>query len=225
MNFQVMSKVLARYAHQFDTVLKIYDSAGNLIAFNDDEFESQDSIITDLKLPADGLYYAVVDSFTPDGVNDFQTGSYELYMYSFAAVGSSVTSPSSGSTLVAGSGNDVLIGSTGNDVFTFLPGSTGNATVVGGNGAGPDLGLAEHDPDHRRGRRFTSLAGQRQSDRDGRRPVALHRDRHRCRSQRPHRLQSGRAHQRLGRHHRSDNRRCQLGGGRRRILHHSSHRH
>src|SRR5262249_47327999 len=134
-------KVLARYAgQQFDTVLKIYDSAGNLIAFNDDEFESQDSMITDFTLPADGLYYVVVDSFTPDGVNDFQTGNYELYMYSFATVGSSVMPPASGSTLVAGSGNDVLIGSTGNDIFTFLPGSTGNATVVGGNASGPDLG-------------------------------------------------------------------------------------
>jgi Ca2+-binding RTX toxin-like protein len=141
MNFQVMSKVLARYAgHQFDTVLKIYDSAGNLIAFNDDEFESQDSLIMDLTLPADGLYYVVVDSFTPDGIVDSQTGNYELFMYSFATIGPNVTPPSSGSTLVAGSGNDVLIGSTGNDVFTFLPGSTGNVTVVGGNGNGPDLG-------------------------------------------------------------------------------------
>jgi hypothetical protein len=132
MNFEVMSNVLSRIKHPIDSVLKVYDSAGNLLAMNDDEFESQDSTIIDFTLPADGLYYAVVDTYTSDGINDSITGDYELYMYSFATT----TGPSQGggSTLVGGSGHDTMLGGTGNDLFTFQPNSTGSASIMGGGG-------------------------------------------------------------------------------------------
>ena len=84
MEFEVDSSVLSRIAHPIDSMLEIYDASGNLIAFNDDEFESRDSRIFDLKLPADGIYYAVVDTYTPDAAHDTATGDYEFFMYSFA---------------------------------------------------------------------------------------------------------------------------------------------
>jgi Ca2+-binding RTX toxin-like protein len=133
MNFAVYSYSLPHNPHPIDTVLKIYDAGGNLVAFNDDEFETRDCQIIDFTLPADGVYYAVVDTFT-DGTSDALTGNYELFMYSFAATNSG-SPQGGGSTLVGGNGQDLLVGSTGNDLFTFLNGATGSATIMGGNGA------------------------------------------------------------------------------------------
>jgi parallel beta-helix repeat protein len=133
MNFDLFSNVLAHNAHPIDTVLKLYDAGGNLLAMNDDEFESQDSTIIDFTLPTDGLYYVVVDTYT-DGTTDALTGNYDLFMYNFAAT-SGGTAQGAGSTLVGGNGQDLLIGSTGNDLFTFMPNATGAATVVGGGGS------------------------------------------------------------------------------------------
>jgi Ca2+-binding RTX toxin-like protein len=132
MNFEVLSNVLSRIKHPIDSVLKIYDSAGNLLTMNDDEFESQDSTIIDFKLPANGVYFVVVDTFTPDGINDSITGDYELFMYSFATTTGAAAG--SGSTLVAGSGHDTLLGGLGNDLFTVQVGSAGSASVMGGGG-------------------------------------------------------------------------------------------
>ncbi len=52
-----------------DSILRVHDAAGNLVnwygndAVNDDEFESTDSTIIDLVLPADGQYFIEVDTF------------------------------------------------------------------------------------------------------------------------------------------------------------------
>src|SRR5262249_23497895 len=66
---QALSYALTRITDKVDTELSVYDSSGNLIpyyssqAFNDNEFESLDAALYDLKLPADGTYYVKVDEF------------------------------------------------------------------------------------------------------------------------------------------------------------------
>jgi hypothetical protein len=91
-NFEVISSILApkRIIDSIDSQISIFDSNGNLVpyytstAFNDNELESSDSIIIDLKLPADGTYYIKVNAATPS-----DTGNYELFMYQFAATDTS----------------------------------------------------------------------------------------------------------------------------------------
>src|SRR5262249_34033524 len=134
-NFQVLSNGLTRTGNPIDSVLRLYDAAGRLLATNDDNFETRDSDLIDFTLPADGVYYLQVDTFTPDGVTDFDQGTYELFVYRFAAV-SAGTGLGLGDTLVAGQGNDTLIGSPGNDTF-LLRNVTNLATVAGE--AGTDL--------------------------------------------------------------------------------------
>ena len=63
---EVLSRSLKRYyttnATSIDSVLRLYSSAGQLVqtfgtdAVNDDEFESSDSLLMDVTLPADGTY-------------------------------------------------------------------------------------------------------------------------------------------------------------------------
>ncbi len=73
-------------ASVFDTTVRVVDAGGTVIpyyagsAVNDDEFESFDSILIDLILPADGMYFIEVDrsSFAPGA-----TGTYELFVYRF----------------------------------------------------------------------------------------------------------------------------------------------
>jgi hypothetical protein len=131
MRFEAISSVLAGNTQPVDTTLMVYDSAGNVLAFDVDELESTDSLIQDFKVPADGKYYVAVDSYALDAAHDTATGNYELYMYSF----NTGASLGGGSTLVGGSGHDTMYGGNGNDVFTFPSGDTGSATVLAGNGA------------------------------------------------------------------------------------------
>jgi Ca2+-binding RTX toxin-like protein len=105
-----------------DTVVTVYDSNGNQIAHNDDQFEPTDSAIFDLKLPADGTYFIKVNAFSPTN-----TGNYELFVYTFAAG----TTTDGSNLLDGGGGNDVLIGGPSNDT---LRGGTGNDTITGGGG-------------------------------------------------------------------------------------------
>jgi Ca2+-binding RTX toxin-like protein len=130
MNFQVMSTALTRITHPIDSILRLFDANGKLLAFSDDDFETKDAWIIDYTLPATGLYYVQVDTFTPDGIVDFNVGPYELFMYSFAA-GPNL---GGGDTLVGGTGNDLMMGGTGNDLFIFQPGSIGHDSVIGGGG-------------------------------------------------------------------------------------------
>lgn len=87
-NFEVISQVLPRLSNQIDSQISIFDSSGNFVpyynsvAFNDDEFESFDSSIVDLRLPKDDTYYIKVNAFSKK-----DTGDYELYTYKFEAVG------------------------------------------------------------------------------------------------------------------------------------------
>jgi hypothetical protein len=142
MNVALMSNNLNLNPHPFDTYLYLYDATGpggtpgTLLAANDDEFESSDSALIDFELPADGTYYLSAQSF-----HGASAGNYELFMYSFA-----VGSPDggSGNTLIGGSGQTTFIDSSGNDQISFLPGSTGTATVIGGSGF--DTIDASNDP-------------------------------------------------------------------------------
>jgi len=85
LNFEVISEAIGdRLGSTADTQISIRNAVGTLIpyfgsaAFNDDEFETLDSILIDLTIPADGTYYFQVNAFS---VGD--TGEYELFAYRF----------------------------------------------------------------------------------------------------------------------------------------------
>lgn len=73
---EIMSQALKRYytnyASSIDSVLRLFNAAGQLVqtfgtdAINDDEFESSDSLLMDVTLPADGSYFIEVDTFRRD---------------------------------------------------------------------------------------------------------------------------------------------------------------
>ena len=79
-NFQLMSAALTRSVAPagtaptdynqgpFDTYLAIYDSSGNVIAYNDDSFQDTDSTIIDLTLPDHGHLLRDGDLFPQVGV-------------------------------------------------------------------------------------------------------------------------------------------------------------
>jgi VCBS repeat-containing protein len=141
-NLETYSNALTgRVSDPIDSVLSVYDSSGNLVpyygttAVSDDTFESQDSALTDLVLPADGTYYVKVNAFSPA-----DTGSYELFVYTFAAT---PITQHGGDTLIGGPGSDVLIGSTGDDVFV---GSLGEDIFLGYTPADSTTITLDHAP-------------------------------------------------------------------------------
>jgi hypothetical protein len=134
-----------------DSRLSLLGSNGDLVgyyesvAFNDDEFESSDSILLDVVLPSDGSYTIVVDSFTrgvqpsdPDPsilpelgrklyndiINDTDVGNYELFVYRFARENARDVR----NTLVGRGGVDTYIGTTDeNYAMSFPSGAIPNA--------------------------------------------------------------------------------------------------
>jgi hypothetical protein len=110
-NIETLSNSLARISEPVDTVLNLYDDSGNLVATNDDDFETADSLITDFKLPADrtGTYYVQVTTF-----KNTEVGHYELFLYRFQA-GNATPSGGSNDTFAAGPGATTIIGRGGND--------------------------------------------------------------------------------------------------------------
>ena len=138
-NFQLMSVLLTRLVADpgtapndynqgpFDTALTIYDSSGQVIAYNDDSFQDADSSIIDLTLPTTGTYYAMVTS-SPKSVSlgEPLTGDYELFMYTFAAA----ADPPAGDTMYAGSGDDTIIAGSADDTIAAQP----QDTIVYGSG-------------------------------------------------------------------------------------------
>jgi Ca2+-binding RTX toxin-like protein len=112
-NLQVMSRVLNRPQGSFDSTMTVYDSSGNVVAFNDDSFQDQDSTIIDLTLPKTDTYYVEVTPFSNPGETTNQTGAYELFLYTFATTGD----PPAGDTMYAGSGNDTVIAGSGDDTI------------------------------------------------------------------------------------------------------------
>ncbi len=119
-NFQVLSELLTSPQGWFDTTLTVYDSNGNVIAYNDDSFQDLDSTIIDLTLPETGTYYAEVTASDKAGEPTNQTGAYELFMYTFATGGD----PPAGDTMYAGSGDDTLIAGAADDTIAAQPTDT-----------------------------------------------------------------------------------------------------
>lgn len=85
-SFEVISDLIDyREANTVDSQISIFDSTATLVAYyattavNDNEFETPDSIIIDLVLPADDTYTIQVIS-SPGAPND--TGAYEVLGYS-----------------------------------------------------------------------------------------------------------------------------------------------
>ena len=62
--FEILSNSLTRIANPIDSVLRVWGANGTPLATNDDEFESRDSQVLDLKLTAGGTYYVEVDTYT-----------------------------------------------------------------------------------------------------------------------------------------------------------------
>ena len=94
-NFEVISTVPGRIFDNIDPQISILDSSGNLVdyfgqdAFNDDEFESLDSILIDLVLPETDTYFVRVNAFS---VTDL--GDYELFLHRFNGVAVAIPEPS-----------------------------------------------------------------------------------------------------------------------------------
>ncbi len=83
--FEVMSQALDRIANTINPQVTIFDSTGNPVnyfladAFNDNEFETDDSILIDLLLPANDTYFIRVND-----ASGADTGDYELFFNRFA---------------------------------------------------------------------------------------------------------------------------------------------
>lgn len=134
MNLEVISDSQDRFANAIDPVLRVYDSAGQLVAYyattaeNDDQLEGRDSILFDLILPADDTYFIQVDTFTDAAVADTDTGNYELFIGRFDAGNAT----DAGDYLDGRGGNDTLDGGLGDDT---LAGGIGDNSLAGGAGA------------------------------------------------------------------------------------------
>ncbi len=126
-NLQVMSRVLGRPQGSFDTTMTVYDSSGQVVAFDDDSFQDQDSTIIDLTLPETETYYVEITPYSDAGQSTQQSGAYELFLYTFAAAGD----PPAGDTMYAGSGQDTIIAGTGDDTIVAQP---PRDTVLAGSG-------------------------------------------------------------------------------------------
>ncbi len=82
MNFEVISRTFfPDRGPVIDSLIRLYDASGKLLAWNDDEFESTDANLVDFWLPADGVYYVEVDTFSAAADSDI--GFYELYVTRF----------------------------------------------------------------------------------------------------------------------------------------------
>jgi len=94
-NFEVISNAPNRFINPVDPQITILDSAGNPVnyfgqaAFNDDEFETLDSIIIDLVLPNTDTYFVQVNAFSENDLGD-----YELFFHRFNGVVATVPEPS-----------------------------------------------------------------------------------------------------------------------------------
>ena len=135
-NLQVMSVVLINPAQgPFNATLTVYNSSGQVIAYNADSFQDVDPTIIDLTLPTTGTYYVeVANQMVPD---EPLTGNYDLFMYTFAT-GSPVPA-GYGDSLYAGSGDDTLIAGSADDI---IAGATPQDTIIYGSGTVTQLAEA-----------------------------------------------------------------------------------
>ncbi len=130
-----------------DSMVQLLDSAGTVLAENDDaltsfgaggSFAIQDSYFNYMTQLA-GDYYVRVGAFSSAGIVSIAAG--EVYELQVSVAGEDF-SGSGGDSLSGGSGNDSLIGGAGNDT---LIGDSGNDTLDGGAGADSFEGGADFD--------------------------------------------------------------------------------
>ena len=130
MNLAVVSGVInPSRGNPIDGVLKLYGSNGQLLAINDDSPESTDPTILDFTLPADGVYYVVVDTYA--AALDVDVGRYELFLYRFATT-TGTPAVNLGDTVVGGAGSDTVIGSAADDIFRATGSVSGDLDVYSG---------------------------------------------------------------------------------------------
>lgn len=167
LNLEVMSSLFAgapsqRYPDLINPQVRILDASGNTINYyggnavnldsTDSGFPDPDNLIIDLIIPATGVYFVEVSAeLFPD------LGSYELYMYTFAAtsplmpVQAGIVISSDGDIMDGGEGSDSLGGGLGNDLLIggsdndLVFANLGNDSVYGGSGSDTIDGGAGND--------------------------------------------------------------------------------
>ncbi len=165
---ELYSSTLDRIANPIDSLLRLYDSNGNKLdyygsplgAFNDDNIESTDSLLLDVILPADGVYYVEVDTFrfySPEfgvyepnfdvdafaaanpahtGVTDTDQGQYELFLYKTTPTEQpSASGQPAGDVLIGGAGADKLFGSSGSEQVVAFRAAEGDVFLDPSGGA------------------------------------------------------------------------------------------
>jgi parallel beta-helix repeat protein len=133
----------------FDGQVKIFTSNGELLGWNDDEFEgTKDAVLFDVLLPADGEYFVEV-SLSDFPAIDAPGDRYELFISRFRALpaGSSLP-PVPGDVLIGGDGADELFGGAADDQFIATTG--GGIDMIFGRGGADALEIGgldyEFDP-------------------------------------------------------------------------------
>jgi len=110
-NMEVISDAIIRAGVETQAInakLEVFDEDGNLIASNDNQFESIDAQIIDLRLPTSGTYFVKI---TNSGVNEDGAALpplayYEFFLYRFTAA----NVPTAGDYIDGGIGSDTLKG-------------------------------------------------------------------------------------------------------------------
>ncbi|HVK12947.1 MAG TPA: calcium-binding protein, partial [Gemmataceae bacterium] len=147
-NLEVLSpalRILFVTPDAIDSIVRIYDAAGNLVPYHASVAENDDgpfergggSILIDLVLPADGTYYIQIDTFELVPGSPVDTGDYELFLYRFDAGnatdgGDLIDGRGGADTVAGGLGDDTVRGGDGAD---SLDGGAGSDTVVGPDAA------------------------------------------------------------------------------------------
>jgi Ca2+-binding RTX toxin-like protein len=161
LNLEVMSTAFGgapsqRFPDLVDSQVRILDSLGNQLAFNQDGADSgfvdPDSIIIDFTVPLDGNYFVEVSAQQP-----LDVGGYELFMYTFAATQpltptqTGIIVSTDGNIMDGGAGSDSLGGGLGDDILIggldddLIFGNDGNDSIYGGAGADTINGDAGND--------------------------------------------------------------------------------
>ena len=119
-----------------DTILRVYDAAGEQVAFHDDVDYAAGKVNSQLIFTPDttGTYYIGAGAYRGNPTQD-NSGRYQVTVYDTADVGLIVTGTEGvdayESGLAGGPGGDVLDGQAGDD---FLEGGPGGDTLNGGEG-------------------------------------------------------------------------------------------
>jgi parallel beta-helix repeat protein len=167
LTIEVASRALRRYSNPggsttlvpgsfIDPILRVRDASGMVIPYyasvaeNDDEFESGDAILIDLKIPSTGTYYIEIDTFKKatgdvvindftgwpaelvqiyqDSVNDTDIGNYELLAYRFERANAF----DSFNTMQGRLGVDAFVGTAEEDYSLTVPSSSIPVGVITG---------------------------------------------------------------------------------------------